>query len=130
MKVQVTLVKSPVSSKPNHIKIVKALGLNKIRATKVFEDNFCYAFRDINPQAPTHILMVPKTHITSVAEVSAINDALVGHMFAKIAEIARQEGLEENGYRVVSNVGEHGGQTVPHLHFHLLGGKPLSGNMG
>ena len=102
----------------------------EIPSTKVFEDNFCYAFRDINPQAPTHILMVPKTHITSVAEVSAINDALVGHVFAKIAEIARQEGLEENGYRVVSNVGEHGGQTVPHLHFHLLGGKPLSGNMG
>ena len=96
-----------------------------IPSTKVYEDETVYAFRDINPQAPTHILMVPKTHITSVAEVSAINDALVGHMFAKIAEIARQEGLEENGYRVVSNVGEHGGQTVPHLHFHLLGGKKL-----
>ena len=102
----------------------------EIPSTKVFEDNFCYAFRDINPQAPTHILVVPKAHIASVAEVSAINDALVGHMFAKIAEIARQEGLEENGYRVVSNVGEHGGQTVHHLHFHLLGGKPLSGSMG
>lgn len=106
-------------------KIIKG----EIPSTKVYEDNFCYAFRDINPQAPTHILMVPKAHIGSVADVSAVNDALVGHMFTKIAEIARQEGLE-NGFRVVSNVGEDGGQTVHHLHFHLLGGKPLSGNMG
>jgi histidine triad (HIT) family protein len=73
--------------------------------------------------------MVPKVHIASAADISEVNDALVGHMFTKIAEIARQEGLE-NGFRVVSNVGEDGGQTVHHLHFHLLGGKPLSGNMG
>ena len=106
-------------------KIIKG----EIPSTKVYEDNFCYAFRDINPQAPTHILMVPTAHIASAAEISEVNDALVGHMFTKIAEIARQEGLE-NGFRVVSNVGEDGGQTVHHLHFHLLGGKPLSGNMG
>lgn len=101
----------------------------EIPSTKVFEDNFCYAFRDINPQAPTHILVVPKAHITSAAEISAFNDALVGHIFSKIAEIAKEEGLE-NGFRVVSNVGADGGQTVNHLHFHLLGGKPLSGSMG
>ena len=101
----------------------------EIPSTKVFEDNFCYAFRDINPQAPTHILVVPKAHITSAADISAINDALVGHIFSKIAEIAKEEGLE-NGFRVVSNVGADGGQTVNHLHFHLLGGKPLSGSMG
>ena len=100
----------------------------EIPSTKVFEDNFCYAFRDINPQAPTHILVVPKAHITSAADISAINDALVGHIFSKIAEIAKEEGLE-NGFRVVSNVGADGGQTVNHLHFHLLGGKPLSGSM-
>ena len=101
----------------------------EIPSTKVFEDNFCYAFRDINPQAPTHILVVPKAHITSAADISAINDALVGHIFSKIAKIAKEEGLE-NGFRVVSNVGADGGQTVHHLHFHLLGGKPLSGSMG
>lgn len=106
-------------------KIIKG----EIPSAKVYEDNFCYAFRDINPQSPTHILMVPKVHIASAADISEVNDALVGHMFTKIAEIARQEGLE-NGFRVVSNVGEDGGQTVHHLHFHLLGGKPLSGNMG
>ncbi len=100
-----------------------------IPSDKVYEDEVCYAFRDINPQAPTHILVVPKTHVPSCAAVSADNAGLVAHIFTVIARIAADEGLE-NGWRVVSNVGPDGGQTVPHLHFHILGGKRLSGQMG
>ena len=94
-------------------------------STKVYEDDSVLAFRDIAPQAPTHILVIPKTHIASVAEVTAENSAVVAHIFEVIAKVAAQEGLE-NGYRVVSNCGDHAGQTVHHLHFHILGGKQLS----
>ncbi len=100
-----------------------------IPSTKVYEDNLCYAFRDINPQAPTHILVVPKVHITSVAEVDRHNEALVGHMFTVIAKIARDEGLDEGGYRVISNCGPDACQSVPHLHFHILGGKKMREGM-
>ena len=100
----------------------------EIPSAKVYEDDLCFAFRDINPQAPTHILVVPKEHIGSVAEVNSGNSAVVAHIFEVIAKLAEQEGLT-NGYRVVSNVGEDAGQTVHHLHFHLLGGKTLSGGM-
>ena len=100
-----------------------------IPSAKVYEDELCYAFRDIAPQAPTHILVVPKEHIASCAQVTAENAALVGHIFTVIPQIAQSEGLK-NGYRVVSNVGADGGQTVEHLHFHILGGAPLSGKMG
>ena len=96
-----------------------------IPSTKVYEDDSVLAFRDIAPQAPTHILVIPKTHIGSVAEVSAENSAVVAHIFEVIPQIAAAEGLE-NGYRVVSNCGSHAGQTVPHLHFHILGGKKLA----
>ena len=96
-----------------------------IPSTKVYEDETVLAFRDIAPQAPTHILVIPKTHISSVAEISAENSAVVAHIFEVIAQIARAEGLE-TGYRVVSNCGEDGGQTVHHLHFHILGGKKLA----
>ena len=96
-----------------------------IPSTKVYEDETVYAFRDIAPQAPTHILVIPKAHIASVAELSAENSAVVAHIFEVIAVIARQEGLE-NGYRVVSNCGSDAGQTVHHLHFHILGGKKLA----
>ena len=96
-----------------------------IPSTKVYEDDSVLAFRDIAPQAPTHILVIPKTHIASVAEITAENSGVVAHSFAVIAKVAAQEGLE-NGYRVVSNCGDHAGQTVHHLHFHILGGKQLS----
>ena len=96
-----------------------------IPSTKVYEDDQILAFRDIAPQAPTHILVIPKTHIGSVAEISAENSAVVAHIFEVIAAVAAQEGLTE-GYRVVSNCGAHAGQTVHHLHFHILGGKSLS----
>ena len=100
----------------------------QIPSTKVYEDETVFAFRDIAPQAPTHILVVPKAHIASVAEVTAENSAVVAHIFEVIAQIARQEGLAD-GYRVVSNCGEQAGQTVHHLHFHILGGKMLALNM-
>ena len=96
-----------------------------IPSTKVYEDETVYAFRDIAPQAPAHILVIPKAHIASVAELNAENSAVVAHIFEVIAQIARQEGLGK-GYRVVSNCGEDAGQTVHHLHFHILGGKKLT----
>ena len=97
----------------------------EIPSTKVYEDETVLAFRDIAPQAPTHILVIPKAHIASVAEVTAENSAVVAHIFEVIAKVAEAEGLAD-GYRVVSNCGEHAGQTVHHLHFHILGGKQLS----
>ncbi len=99
-----------------------------IPSAKVYEDETVYAFRDINPQAPTHILVIPKAHIASVNEISVDNSAVVAHIFEIIPAIANAEGLA-NGYRVVSNCGPDAGQTVHHLHFHILGGKELSLNM-
>ena len=97
----------------------------EIPSTKVYEDDTVLAFRDINPQAPTHILVIPKCHIPSVDGITAENSSLVAHIFEVIPQIARAEGLE-NGFRVVSNCGSDAGQTVPHLHFHILGGKALA----
>ena len=102
-------------------KIIKG----EIPSTKVYEDDLCYAFRDIAPMAPTHILVVPKTHIPSVDGITAENSAVVAHIFEVIPQLAKAEGLKD-GYRVVSNCGDHAGQTVKHLHFHILGGKQLS----
>ena len=99
-----------------------------IPSTKVYEDETVLAFRDIAPQAPTHILVIPKVHIPSVDGVSAENSAVVAHIFTVIPQIAKAEGLT-GGYRVVSNCGADAGQTVPHLHFHILGGKTLNTEM-
>ena len=96
-----------------------------IPSSRVYEDELVYAFRDINPQAPTHILVVPKTHIADLNGIDAQNSSLVAHIFAVIPQIAQAEGLAK-GYRVVSNCGSDAGQTVQHLHFHILGGKALS----
>ena len=96
-----------------------------IPSTKVYEDDQVYAFRDINPQAPTHILVIPKEHIPSVGGVTTENSAVVARIFEVSPQIAKAEGLTE-GYRVVSNCGAHAGQTVHHLHFHILGGKQLA----
>ena len=96
-----------------------------IPSTKVYEDDLVYAFRDINPQAPTHILVIPKAHIGSVNEITPENSGVVAHIFQVIPQIAAAEGLT-GGYRVVSNCGADAGQTVFHLHFHILGGKALS----
>ena len=105
-------------------KIVKG----DIPSTKVYEDELVLAFRDIAPQAPTHILVIPKAHIGSVAEISAENSSVVAHIFEIIPRIAAAEKLEK-GFRVVSNCGEHGCQSVKHLHFHILGGAQLTEKM-
>ena len=97
----------------------------EIPSTKVYEDELVYAFRDIAPQTPTHILVVPKCHIESCNGISAENSAVVAHIFEVIPRIAAAEGLT-GGYRVVSNCGADAGQTVFHLHFHILGGKALA----
>ena len=99
-----------------------------IPSNKVFEDELCLAFHDIAPQAPVHILVIPKCHIPSADGVNEQNSAYVSHIFEVIPTIAKLLGLE-NGYRVITNCGEDGAQSVKHLHFHLLGGKKLSENM-
>ena len=100
----------------------------EIPSTKVYEDETVLAFRDINPQAPTHILVIPKVHIPSVDGINAENSAVVAHIFEVIPTIAAGEN-QTNGYRVVSNCGPDAGQTVNHLHFHILGGAELSTQM-
>ena len=96
-----------------------------IPSAKVWEDDVCYAFRDIAPQAPTHVLVVPKAHMVDTNDITAENSAVIAHIFEVIPQIAKAEGLD-NGYRVVTNCGADSGQTVPHLHFHILGGKAMS----
>ena len=100
----------------------------EIPSTKVYEDNWVYAFRDINPQAPVHILVVPKEHIPSIAEIDPGTSVYAAKCLEAVAVIAANEGLD-GGYRVVSNCGEDGCQSVHHLHFHVMGGKKLSENM-
>ena len=97
----------------------------QIPSTKVYEDELVYAFRDIAPQAPTHVLVVPKCHMEDVNAITPENSAVIAHIFEVIPQIAQAEGLV-NGYRVVSNCGADAGQTVQHLHFHILGGKKLA----
>ncbi|MBQ7333652.1 MAG: histidine triad nucleotide-binding protein [Clostridia bacterium] len=99
-----------------------------IPSKKLYEDEICYAFYDINPQAPVHVLIVPKLHVASADDINCENASIVSHIFSKIPEIAKAAGLA-NGYRVVTNVGEDGCQSVKHLHFHLLGGKKLTETM-
>jgi len=98
----------------------------EIPATRVVEDDIVLAIRDIAPRAPTHVLVMPKAHVASAAELTDENAAMVGRIFAKAAGIARSEGIAEGGYRIVTNVGEWGGQTVDHLHFHLMGGRAFT----
>ena len=97
----------------------------QIPSSKVYEDDKILAFRDIQPQAPVHVLVIPKEHIPSADGISAENAAVVAHIFTKIPQIAAEQGLK-NGYRIVSNCGDDAGQTVKHLHFHILGGKALA----
>ena len=105
-------------------KIIKG----EIPSTKVYENEWVYAFRDINPMAPTHILVVPKEHIASAAEITSENSDAVARIFEAIPVIAKAEGLE-NGYRVITNCGPDACQSVFHIHFHLLGGKQLPDQM-
>ncbi len=100
----------------------------EIPSAKVYEDGSVLAFRDIAPQAPVHILVIPKTHVASLAEVTEKTQDAVSHLLAVIPKIAEQAGLS-GGYRVVTNIGEDGCQSVKHLHFHILGGKKLTEQM-
>ena len=100
-----------------------------IPSNKVYEDERILAFRDIAPQAPVHILIIPKEHIAGAQEITADNSAVVAHIFEVAAELARKEGLKD-GYRILTNVGKHGAQSVQHLHFHLVGGRQLSEQLG
>ena len=103
-------------------KIIKG----EIPSTKVYEDELVYGFKDINPAAPIHILVIPKKHITSLANLEKEDEAVVGKIYGVINKIAKQEGILEKGFRVIVNCGEDGGQSVQHLHFHLLGGRKMN----
>lgn len=107
-------------------KIIKG----EIPSAKVYEDEFVYAFKDINPLAPVHILIVPKNHISGASEVAEKNSAVVAKIFEAAAKIAREQGISEDGFRIVTNCGENGCQSVKHLHFHILGGRKLDVTMG
>ena len=102
----------------------------KVPGDIVYQDEDIMAFRDINPEAPVHVLVVPKKHIPSLAHLSEAESSLVGHMVTTAAQIAKREGVSERGYRLAVSCGEEGGQVVPHLHMHLLGGRRLADALG
>ena len=107
-------------------KIIKG----EIPSTKVYEDDEILAFRDINPLAPVHVLVIPKKHISSLVEMQPDDEAIIGIIYTVINKIAKQENVFESGFREFVNCGEDGGQEVKHLHFHLIGGKKLGVNLG
>lgn len=96
-----------------------------IPVDKLYDDEHVFAIRDIHPRAPVHILVIPKVHIPTALDLEDDHGALLGRLFVAAAQVARAEGLDERGYRLAFNVGEHAGMTVPHLHLHMLGGRPL-----
>ena len=100
----------------------------EIPSKKVYEDDEILAFNDVSPAAPVHVLIIPKQHIASAAEITDENAPLIGHIFTTIAKLAKELELDD-GFRVVTNCGENGGQTVDHLHFHLIGGRKLDTKM-
>ena len=102
----------------------------KVPGEIIYQDEEVAAFRDINPQAPLHLLIIPKRHIASLADLSEEETPLAGHMIEVANQLAKREGVSQSGYRLVINCGEEGGQLVPHLHLHLLGGHRLSGTLG
>ncbi|WP_312614213.1 histidine triad nucleotide-binding protein [Oscillibacter sp.] len=100
------------------------IAAGEIPSDKLYEDELCYAFSDIAPQAPAHFLVIPKIHIASVSQIDGSNSALVAHIFEVIAKLTAEKGI--GSYRVVSNIGDQAGQSVPHLHFHVLGGRDMT----
>lgn len=106
------------------------IAAGEIPSTKVYEDDKVLAFKDINPLAPVHILVIPKTHIESAAAITSENSAVVSYIFEVIAKIVKEQGIDKDGFRVVTNCGENGCQSVKHLHFHILGGRKLDATMG
>jgi histidine triad (HIT) family protein len=101
------------------------IATGKVASKKVYEDDALFAFHDINPQAPTHILVIPKRHITAITDVAAGDDGLVGSMARRATELAKASGLDERGFRLVFNCGPDAGYSVFHIHLHLLGGRVL-----
>lgn len=101
------------------------IAAGEISSQKAYEDDSVLAFYDINPQAPVHILVIPKMHIESAQALTRSHDELLCHLFEVARALAKQEGISESGYRLITNVGADGGQTVPHLHLHLIGGREL-----
>ena len=101
------------------------IAAGEIPSTRVFEDDVCFAFDDLTPQAPTHVLIIPRDHVNSLDTADAKNKESLGHLLLTAAEIAREKGFAEDGYRVVINTNGDGGQTVFHLHVHLLAGRPF-----
>ncbi len=106
--------------------IFGAIVRGEVPAEIIYQDEHCIAFRDVNPQAPTHVLVIPRAAISGLQEADQADPALLGHLMQAAQTVARQENLEESGWRVVVNVGEAAGQTVAHLHLHVLGGRKLS----
>ncbi len=106
--------------------LFEKIAAREIPAAIIYEDEFVFAVRDIHPQAPTHILIVPKKPIPRLAEAGADDQNLLGHLLLKAAEVAAKLGLDKTGFRLVINNGSDGGETVPHLHCHILGGRPLA----
>ncbi|AKN33647.1 HIT family hydrolase [Clostridium carboxidivorans P7] len=102
-------------------KIIKG----EIPCEKVYEDDIVLSFKDISPGAPSHILIIPKKHISSLNELTDEDSKIVAHVFVVLKEIVKKLGIDKTGYRIVSNCGEDGGQSVPHIHFHVLGGRSL-----
>nr|WP_207753554.1 histidine triad nucleotide-binding protein [Sporosalibacterium faouarense] len=98
---------------------------DEIKASKIYEDEKVIAFNDINPQSPVHILVIPKQHIPSINQIDESNQSIIGHIHLVINKLAKEKGLADKGYRIVNNCGKDGGQTVNHLHFHLLGGRDM-----
>lgn len=105
------------------------IAAKQIPSQKVYEDKDVYAFKDIHPVAPVHIIVIPKVHIDSVNEITSRNSKEVQKIFELIPKIAKIAMIDKKGYRVITNIGEYGGQTVKHLHFHIIGGKKLGDNL-
>lgn len=97
----------------------------EINSEIVYEDDKVISFKDLNPQAPVHVLIIPKEHFSSTLEINDSNSEIVGNVFAAAVKIAKKLGIDKNGFRIVNNCGEDGGQTVGHMHFHMLGGRNL-----
>ena len=97
----------------------------KMQVDKLYEDDLVFSIRDIHPRAPVHVMVIPKQHIPTATDLTEEHGPLLGWLFAVAAQVARQEGLDERGYRLAFNVGEQAGMTISHLHLHMLGGRPL-----
>jgi histidine triad (HIT) family protein len=97
----------------------------KTQVDKLYEDDLVFSIRDIHPRAPVHVMVIPKQHIPTATDLTDEHGPLLGRLFAVAGQVARREGLDERGYRLAFNVGEQAGMTIPHLHLHMLGGRPL-----